>query len=87
MVEKRLDRSRRNALRAVVKGISAGLLLRMSPAEASEKMTLQQAEYQDTPKSIYSCGMCTLFEPPKSCKVVAGEVSKNGWCKVFALAD
>jgi hypothetical protein len=31
--------------------------------------------------------MCTLFEPPKSCKVVAGEVSKDGWCKAFALAD
>jgi hypothetical protein len=28
-----------------------------------------------------------LFEPPKSCKVVSGEVSQDGWCKAFALAD
>jgi hypothetical protein len=50
-------------------------------------MTRQQAEYQDTPRDIYSCATCTLFEPPKYCKVVEGEVSKNGWCKAFALAD
>jgi hypothetical protein len=87
MVEKRVDRSRRKLIRAVVKGVSVGLLLRISQTEASEKMTRQQAEYQDTPNGIYSCGMCTLFEPPKSCKVVDGEVSKDGWCKAFALAD
>jgi hypothetical protein len=50
-------------------------------------MTRQQAEYQDTPNGIYSCGMCTLFEPPQSCKAVDGEVGKDGWCKAFALAD
>jgi hypothetical protein len=87
MVEKRVDRSRRKLIRAVVKGVSVGLLLRISQTEASEKMTRQQAEYQDAPKGIYSCGMCTLFEPPISCKVVDGEVSKDGWCKAFALAD
>ena len=87
MVEKRVDGVRRKVMRTLVKGISAGLLVRISPTEASEKMTLQQAEYQDTPKGIYSCAVCTLFEPPKYCKVVAGEVSKDGWCKAFALAD
>jgi hypothetical protein len=39
------------------------------------------------PNIIFSCATCTLFEPPKSCKVVEGEVSKDGWCKAFALAD
>src|SRR5882757_3675199 len=53
MVEKRIDRSRRNVIHAVVKGVLAGLLLRTSRTEASEKMTRQQAEYQDTPKGIY----------------------------------
>jgi hypothetical protein len=87
MVEKPVDRSRRKWMHAVVNAISAGLLLRSSQTEASEKMTRQQAEYQDTPRDIYSCGMCTLFEPPKYCKVVAGEVSRDGWCKAFVLAD
>jgi hypothetical protein len=86
MVE-RIDRSRRKVVRAAVAGVSAGLLLRIAPAQASEKMTRQQAEYRDTPNGIYSCGVCTLFEQPKSCKVVEGEVSRDGWCKAFAMAD
>ena len=87
MVDKQLNRSRRNLMRVVVQGVSAGLLLRISRVEASDKMTRQQAQYQDTPNGIYSCGMCTLFEAPNACKVVEGEVSKDGWCKAFALAD
>jgi hypothetical protein len=87
MVEQRTDGSRRKLMGAMVKGVSAGLLLRIAPTQASEKMTRQQAEYQDTPNGIYSCAMCTLFEKPNTCKVVAGEVSPDGWCKAFALAD
>jgi hypothetical protein len=86
MVEK-LDRSRRKIVGAVAKLASAALLLRISPTDAAEKMTKQQAEYQDTPNGIYSCGLCTLFDKPKFCKVVEGEVSEDGWCKAFALAD
>lgn len=76
-------------MRVLAGGFSAGLLLRVARAEASEKMTRQQAEYeyQDTPNGIYSCGMCTLFERPDACKVVEGEISKDGWCKAFAPAD
>jgi hypothetical protein len=87
MVGYRLDRSRRKLIRTVIGAIPAALVLRISKARASDKMTLKQAEYQDTPKDIYSCAVCTLFEPPKYCKVVEGEVSKDGWCRVFALAD
>jgi hypothetical protein len=90
MVEKRMNTSRRRMMRTMVTGASAGLLLRISPAKADEKeekMTRQQAQYQDTPNGLYSCAVCSLFEPPQSCKVVAGEVSKDGWCRVFALAD
>ena len=54
---------------------------------AADKMTPAQAEYQDRPNGIYSCGMCSLFEAPNACKVVEGEISKDGWCKVFALQD
>jgi len=86
MIEK-LDRSRRKVIGAVVAGTSAGLLFRISQTQAVEKMTKQQAEYQDAPNGIYSCGLCTLFERPNACKVVEGEISKDGWCKAFAMAD
>ncbi len=87
MVGKHLDRSRRGAMRVAVGGVSAALLMRVATSDASDKMTPQQAQYQDTPNGLYSCAMCSLFEPPNSCKVVEGEVSKDGWCKAFALAD
>jgi hypothetical protein len=87
MAEQTLDRSRRALMQVVVSAISAALVFRTSQADASDKMTRQQAQYQDTPSGIYSCGLCTLFEPPNACKVVEGEVSKDGWCKAFALAD
>ncbi len=87
MSKKRLDESRRALMHMVVCAVPAALVFRMSQAEASDKMTRQQAEYQDTPNGIYSCGLCTLFERPNACKVVEGEVSRDGWCKAFALAD
>jgi hypothetical protein len=87
MIERQIDRPRRNAMRALAGAMSAGLVSRISRAKAAEKMTRRQAEYQDTPNGIYSCGMCTLFAKPNACKVVEGEISKDGWCKAFAMAD
>ena len=87
MAEQRSNPSRRNIMRAVAGAATAGLWSRIAPAAASDKMTRQQAEYRDTPNGIFSCGLCTLFEPPDGCKVVEGEVAKDGWCKAFALAD
>jgi hypothetical protein len=85
MSEQKICKSRRNLLRAAM-GASTALLPCLR-ARASDKMTKARAEYQDTPNGIYSCATCTLFEAPNSCKVVEGEVSKEGWCKAFAMAD
>jgi hypothetical protein len=60
---------------------------RRPAAGAGQKLTREEAEYQDSPKDIRTCATCSLFEPPRACKVVEGEVSPNGWCKAFALAD
>jgi hypothetical protein len=86
MSEQKICKSRRHMLRAAVSGVSTVLLLGLR-ARASDKMTKARAEYQATPNGIYSCATCTLFEAPNSCKVVEGEVSKEGWCKAFAMAD
>jgi hypothetical protein len=87
MAGHRSNPSRRNIMRAAFGVATAGLWSGIAHAEASDKMTRQQAEYRDAPNGIYSCGLCTLFEPPNGCKVVEGEVSRDGWCKAFALAD
>jgi hypothetical protein len=87
MIEQRPHTSRRKLIHAMAGGVSAGLFLKIAPAHAADKMTRAQAEYQDAPNGIYSCGTCTLFEGPNLCKVVEGEVSKDGWCKAYAMAD
>ena len=79
--------TRRAAVVTALQGVSGALLFPTRSAFATEKMTRAQAQYQDTPSGIYSCGMCSLFEAPNACKVVEGEVSKDGWCKAFALQD
>jgi hypothetical protein len=71
----------RFALSGAVIGLTSGTVA------AQEKMSRHEAEYQDSPKDIRMCATCSLFVPPKSCKVVAGDVSPNGWCKLFVLAD
>jgi hypothetical protein len=76
--------SRRKLIAAMLFGTIVGGPRRTC---AAEKMTREQAQYQDQPKGISMCATCTLFEPPKSCKVVEGDVSPNGWCRAFALAD
>jgi hypothetical protein len=87
MVQYQNNKSRRSIVAALVNAIPTALLLKPIPSHAADKMTRQQAEYRDTPNGIYSCALCTLFEKPKSCKVVEGDVSKDGWCKAFAMAD
>jgi len=80
---------RRGVLHAAFATTAAWLVSgAMSRARAGEqKMSQKEAEYQDSPKDIRMCATCTLFEPPKSCKVVEGDISPHGWCKAFALAD
>ena len=80
---------RRGVLRAAIGAVTAAwsLSAAIPRAQADEKMSKKQADYQDTPKDIRMCATCTLFQPPKSCQVVAGDISPNGWCKAFALAD
>jgi ferric-dicitrate binding protein FerR (iron transport regulator) len=85
-------RSSRPARRSLIKAISGAAVVVLGlgasvAAWAREKMTKQEAEYQESPKDIRMCSTCSLFEPPKSCKVVEGDVSPDGWCKAYAMAD
>jgi len=88
MVDRPKSPARRRWIRVALRGVAAGLTVGVvARTAAQEKMTRQEADYQDSPKDIRMCATCTLFLPPKSCKVVDGEISPNGWCKLFVLAD
>ena len=73
--------------------LAAGVALAAKPGKADEpaanpdKISQAAAAYQPTPKGMFSCAVCTFFIKPKSCKVVDGEVSPKGWCKLFDMVD
>jgi len=56
-------------------------------ALAQQMMSSAEAQYQDMPEGIQICATCTLFLPPSACKSVEGEVTANGWCKLFDMVD
>lgn len=91
MRERDVGRSRRSVLHGVccafATAISEGSLTRLARAQSGDKVTKARAEYRDTPNGIYSCATCTLFVAPNACKVVEGEISPDGWCKAYAMAD
>jgi High potential iron-sulfur protein len=81
-------RSKRNFLGlACASLVGAVLRPRQISAQTAGKMSKAQAEYQDTPKGIQMCATCSLFDEPHACKVVEGDISPNGWCKAYAMAD
>jgi hypothetical protein len=68
--------------------LAGGILgLTIPPAQAQQKMSQADAEYQDQPKNGLTCAACSLFRKPRSCEVVAGDISPDGWCKFFDLPD
>jgi len=70
---------------AALGGVSA-----VPPARAAEpaaKLSQIVAAYQTTAKGMFSCAVCTFFIRPCSCQVVSGDISPNGWCKLFDLPD
>jgi hypothetical protein len=60
--------------------------LSVGPAAAQgfTKSPQQTAGYQDHPSGAERCGSCLNFQPPAACKVVAGRISPNGWCRIYA---
>jgi hypothetical protein len=60
-------------------GISA--VLAASPnAAMANKLPKTAVNYRPKPNGHKKCSTCVLFEPPKSCKNVAGDISPDGWC-------
>ncbi|MDR3510426.1 MAG: high-potential iron-sulfur protein [Caulobacteraceae bacterium] len=65
-------------------------LARSGPAAAQGTTPQASAKYQPTPKGANKCSKCNFFVPGPNatalgqCKVVAGKVSPNGWCLLFA---
>jgi hypothetical protein len=58
-----------------------------APSRAGEgKMSKAAARYQARPNGNQRCGRCANFLAPTNCKVVAGSISPNAWCRHFKPA-
>jgi High potential iron-sulfur protein len=55
-------------------------------ASAQQKVSKDQAKYQDSPNEGKKCSECTFFIKPGSCKVVDGAISPDGWCQLWTKA-
>jgi hypothetical protein len=51
---------------------------------AAGKLSKSAVAYQDQPHGNERCEICAPYLPPDQCRLVAGPVSRQGWCKVYA---
>ena len=78
--------SRRLLLQSAVGmiGIAAAGAARPEPAFATIKISKTAVAYQDHPQGELRCGKCRQFVSPDSCKMVDGEISPQGFCRILS---
>lgn len=76
--------SRRQVFRALIGVAGAAISLASEAPAAAPKVDQRTAQYRDHPNNGLSCTQCRSFHPPAACQKVAGGVSANGWCNLFA---
>jgi len=79
MIDHRIA-SRREALGLL--GVGAVFAAGVSPAFAA-KLQQTAVAYQTTAKDGKKCSDCNLYVDPKACKSVDGEISPDGWCRLW----
>jgi hypothetical protein len=57
----------------------------VEPAMAA-KLPKSEVGYQERPHGSQKCSNCALFQPPHSCKSVAGTIGPNSWCRIYRKA-
>jgi hypothetical protein len=63
--------------------VAATTAARTEPAFAGPKISKAAVAYQDHPQDDKRCGKCLQFQAPDNCKLVAGPVSPEGFCRIF----
>ncbi|WP_165943243.1 high-potential iron-sulfur protein [Roseicella aquatilis] len=85
MDETKTPKRRRSVLRAA--GLAALAPIAVPRARAQDKLQGSMVLYQDKPKDGQKCSNCLHFQPPNACAIVAGEISPEGWCAVWAKKE
>ena len=75
---------------AEVAGLAALMAVAGRSTPAAAKAAKSDFMYQDHRHDGKSCGQCKFFSPDGpnsdsgSCSIVAGSISRDGWCAAFA---
>ncbi len=77
--------SRRGVLRTGLTILAGGVMATVARAQdADSKVEQSVVQYQTMPKDGAKCSGCVNFVAPNACKVVAGNISPEGWCVAYA---
>ena len=83
-MDKQMNRSRRSLLKGAALAAGTTLAATLIPIrEAQAKTPKDAVAYQEKPNNGQKCSECNFFQPPKTCSVVDGDISPDGWCKLF----
>ena len=55
----------------------------VNKASAASKVSKQAVGYQDHPDGDKRCERCEQFQSPDGCKMVDGQISPQGSCRIF----
>ena len=77
----RFEISRRAAL--ITAGAAPLLAMIGNRAEAGMKVPQSAVHYQPSPKDGKDCDDCANFVSPGGCKLVDGDISPKGWCRLW----
>jgi High potential iron-sulfur protein len=82
----KIELSRRLVLHRVMTAAGAVAMIGVTAdrAAAQAKSSQQAVAYQNMPQGSQRCDNCSLFEPPAACKTVEGQISPQGWCRIYA---
>ena len=75
--------SRRQLFQSAAIAIGGAALLAESSTPALALVPQNAAGYQDKPNDKQMCSSCDHFQPPASCKVVEGNISPQGWRRLY----
>jgi hypothetical protein len=73
--------SRRTAL--IVAGATPLAAMIANRARGATKVSQSAVHYQPSPKDGKDCDDCANFLSPSACKLVDGNISPKGWCRLF----
>jgi hypothetical protein len=77
----RFEISRRTAL--IAAGATPLAAMIANKAGAGTKVSQSAVHYQASPQDGKDCDDCANFVSPSACKLVDGNISPKGWCRLW----